>query len=156
MVHCRWRALGQALLIYLSIGSCALTAQQNQPGRETFGEMIAFARLASVACGRLAPDAEEFHALALRTLVKPPLTEKRLSPKRRTSSSFEFVSGFASGASATPMKWPKLAFWLRFSENKISWSKTTTEHFGQATGAIDECLLARKDPPSFPNTGPRA
>jgi hypothetical protein len=45
-----WRALGQAVLIYLSIGSCALTAQQNQPGSETFSEMIAFARLASVAC----------------------------------------------------------------------------------------------------------
>ena len=119
-----WRALGQAVLIYLSIGSCALTAQQNQPGRETFGEMIAFARLASVACGRLAPDAEGFHALALRTLVKPPLTEKEIVAKEKTSSSFEFVSGFASGASATPMKWPKLAFWLRFSENKISWSKT--------------------------------
>jgi hypothetical protein len=79
-------------LIYLSIGSCALTAQQNQPGRETFGEMIAFARLASVACGRLAPDAEGFHALALRTLVKPPLTEKEIVAKEKETMSEEWLS----------------------------------------------------------------
>ena len=40
--------------------------------------MVAFARLASVACERLAPDAEGFHALALVTLVKPPLTEEEI------------------------------------------------------------------------------
>jgi hypothetical protein len=40
--------------------------------------MIAFARLASVACERLAPDAEGFRALALLRLVKPPLTEKEI------------------------------------------------------------------------------
>src|SRR5262249_28086555 len=83
MVPYTWRVLGEAVLIYLSIGGCALTAQQNQPGRETFGEMIAFARLASVACERLAPDAEGFHALALRTLVKPPLTEKEIAAKEK-------------------------------------------------------------------------
>jgi hypothetical protein len=38
--------------------------------------MIAFARLASVPCQRLAPDADSFHALALRRLIKPPITEK--------------------------------------------------------------------------------
>ena len=89
-----WRALGQAVLIYLSIGSCALTAQQNQPGRETFGEMIAFARLASVACGRLAPDAEGFHALALRTLVKPPLTEKEIVAKEKDVKQLRVRLGF--------------------------------------------------------------
>ena len=40
--------------------------------------MVAFARLASVACARLAPDAEGFRALALLTLVKPPLTEEEI------------------------------------------------------------------------------
>ena len=95
MVHSTWGALGQAVLIYLSIGSCALTAQQNQPGRDTFGEMIAFARLASVACERLAPDAEGFHAPALRTLIKPPLTEKEIVAKeqgRQAASSSSRVS----------------------------------------------------------------
>jgi len=94
MVHFRWRALGQAFLIYLSIGSCALTAQQNQPGRETFSEMIAFARLASVACERLAPDAEGFHALALRTLVKPPLTEKEIVAKEKDVKQLRVRLGF--------------------------------------------------------------
>jgi hypothetical protein len=45
---------------------------------EAFAEMIAFARLGSVACERLAPDAESFHSLALLTLVKPPLTEDEI------------------------------------------------------------------------------
>jgi hypothetical protein len=94
MVHSTWRTLGQAVLIYLSIGSCALTAQQNQPGRETFGEMIAFARLASVACERLAPDAEGFHALALRTLVKPPLTEKEIVAKEKDVKQLRVRLGF--------------------------------------------------------------
>ncbi|SRR6266446_1720536 len=89
-----WRALGQAVLIYLSIGSCALTAQQNQPGRDTFGEMIAFARLASVACERLAPDAEGFHALALRTLIKPPLTEKEIVAKEKAVKQLRVRLGF--------------------------------------------------------------
>ena len=65
-------------MICLAIGGCGATAQDNRPGRETFAKMIAFARLASIACERLAPDAEGFHALALLTLVKPPLTEKEI------------------------------------------------------------------------------
>jgi hypothetical protein len=40
--------------------------------------MIAFARLGSVPCKRLAPDAENFPALALLTLVKPPLTKDEI------------------------------------------------------------------------------
>jgi hypothetical protein len=70
-------------LTYLAIGSCVVTARDNQPGRETFAEMIAFARLASVACERLAPDAEGLHALALLTLIKPPLTEKEILAKEK-------------------------------------------------------------------------
>ena len=70
-------------MTYLAIGSCAVTAQDNQPGRETFAEMIAFARLASVACERLAPDAEGLNALALLTLIKPPLAEKEILAKEQ-------------------------------------------------------------------------
>jgi hypothetical protein len=58
VVHSTWRAIGQAVSIYLAIGSCAVTAQDNRPGRATFAEMIAYARLAVGACERLAPDAE--------------------------------------------------------------------------------------------------
>ena len=71
-----------------------MTAQQNQPGRDTFGEMIAFARLASVACERLAPDAEGFHALALRTLVKPPPTEKEIVAKEKDVKQLRVRLGF--------------------------------------------------------------
>ena len=77
-----WRA-GQTVSIYLMIGSCAVTAQDNRPGRATFAEMIAFARLASVACQHLAPDADSFHALALRRLVKPSTTEEEIAAKVR-------------------------------------------------------------------------
>jgi hypothetical protein len=73
-------------LIYLAIGSCAVTAQDNRPGRATFAEMVAYARLAAVACERLAPDVEGFHALALMRLVKPPLTEKEIGAKERDVS----------------------------------------------------------------------
>jgi hypothetical protein len=70
-------------LVYLVIGSCVGTAQDNRPDRATFAEMIAFARLASVACERQAPDAEGLRALALRTLIKPPLTEKEIVAKEK-------------------------------------------------------------------------
>jgi hypothetical protein len=83
MVHSPWRALGQAGLIYLAIGSCAVRAQDNRPGRATFAEMIAYARIAAGACERLAPDAEGFHAFALMRLIKPPLTEKELGAKEK-------------------------------------------------------------------------
>jgi hypothetical protein len=75
-----WRALGQAALIYLTIGASAVTAQDTQPGRTTLAEMIAFARLGSVACERVVPDAEGFHALALQRFINPPLTEKEIRP----------------------------------------------------------------------------
>jgi hypothetical protein len=70
-------------LIYVAIGSCAVTAQDHRPGRATFAEMIAYARLAADACERLAPDAEGFHALALMRLIKPPLTEKEIFAKEK-------------------------------------------------------------------------
>jgi hypothetical protein len=81
--HPTWRALRQAGLVYLAIGNCAVTAQDNRPSRATFAEMIAYARLAGGACERLAPDAEGFHALALMRLIKPPLTEKELGAKEK-------------------------------------------------------------------------
>jgi hypothetical protein len=79
------RALGQAVLVYLAIASSAATAQDTQPGRGTFAEMVAFARLGSVACQRLAPDVEGFHALALLRLIKPPLTDNAIVAKEKES-----------------------------------------------------------------------
>jgi hypothetical protein len=78
-----WRALGQIVLIYFAAGAAAVTAQDTQPGRATFAEMIAFARLASVPCQHLAPDADSFRALALRRLIKPPIAEKEIAPKEK-------------------------------------------------------------------------
>jgi hypothetical protein len=59
LAHSTSRAIGQAVSIYLAIGSCAVTAQDNRPGRATFAEMIAYARLAVRACEHLAPDADD-------------------------------------------------------------------------------------------------
>src|SRR5262249_15889531 len=116
-----WRALGQVVLVYFGVGGAAVTAQEAQPGRATFAEMIAFARLASVPCQRLAPDADSFHALALRRLIKPPITEEEIAAKeKKTSSGFEFVSGLANGAGAMPAKWSRPVFSFRFYEGKIS------------------------------------
>ena len=79
-----WRVLGQAVLVYLAIASSAATAEDSQPGRGgTLAEMVAFARLGSVACQRLAPDVEGFHALALQRLIKPPLGEKEIVAKEK-------------------------------------------------------------------------
>jgi hypothetical protein len=41
------RALGQVVIVYFAINGSAVTAQDLQPGRATFAEMVAFARLAS-------------------------------------------------------------------------------------------------------------
>jgi hypothetical protein len=78
-----WRALGQVVLVYFGVGGAAVTAEDTQPGRATFAETIAFARLASVPCQRLAPDADSFHALALRRLIKPPITEEEIAAKEK-------------------------------------------------------------------------
>ena len=78
-----WRALGQVVLVYFAVGGAAVTAQDTQPGRATFAEMIAYARVAVGACERLAPDAEGFHALALMRLIKPPITEKEIVAKEK-------------------------------------------------------------------------
>ena len=121
-----WRALGQVVLVYFAVGGAAVTAQDTQPGRATFAEMIAFARLAPVPCQRLAPDADSFHALALRRLIKPPITEEEIAAKKKTSSGFEFVSGLATGASAMPAKWSRRVFSFRFYEDKISVPVTLT------------------------------
>jgi hypothetical protein len=45
--------------------------------------MVAFTRLGSVACQRLAPDVEGFHALALLRLIKPPLTDNAIVAKEK-------------------------------------------------------------------------
>src|SRR5260370_6877810 len=45
---------------------------------------------------------------------------KKLQPKKKTSSGFEFVSGLADGASAMPAKWSRPVFSFRFYEGKIS------------------------------------
>ena len=72
-----------AVSIYLAIGTCAATAQDNRPGRATFAEMIAYARLAGGACERLAPEGDGFYARALMRLIKPPLTEKEIVAKEK-------------------------------------------------------------------------
>jgi hypothetical protein len=51
--------------------------------RAKFAEMVAFSRLGSVACQRLAPDVEGFHALRLLRLIKPPLTKKEIAAKEK-------------------------------------------------------------------------
>jgi hypothetical protein len=67
-------------LVYFAVGGAAVTAQDSRPARATFAEMIAFAR---IACQRLAPDADSFHALALRGLIKPPITEEEIAAKEK-------------------------------------------------------------------------
>src|SRR5258708_39534540 len=68
-----WRVLGQVVLVYFGVGGAAVTAVDTQPGRATFSEMIAFARLASVPCQRLSLDSDSFHTLALRRSCKPTI-----------------------------------------------------------------------------------
>src|SRR5256885_15895499 len=53
-------------------------------------------------------------------LFNHPSPRKRLLPKKKTLSGFEFVSGSADGASAMPAKWSKPVFSFRFYEGKIS------------------------------------
>src|SRR6266516_7950855 len=53
-------------------------------------------------------------------LFNRPSPRKRLLPKKKTSSGFEFVSGLAAGASAMPAKWSRRVFSFRFYEGKIS------------------------------------
>src|SRR5262245_58326901 len=53
-------------------------------------------------------------------LFNRPSPRKRLLPKKKTSSGFEFVSGLADGASAMPAKWSRPVFSFRFYEGKIS------------------------------------
>jgi hypothetical protein len=77
------RALGQVIIVYFAISGSAVTAQDLQPGRATFAEMIAFARLASLPCKRLAPDVEGFHALVLQRLIKPPLAQEEIAAKEK-------------------------------------------------------------------------
>jgi hypothetical protein len=115
-------------LVYLAVGSAAVTAQDTQPGRATFAEMIAFARLASVPCQRLAPDADSFHAWRSGGSLNRPSPRKRLLPKKKISSGFEFVSGLADGASAMPAKWRRRIFSFRFYEGKISVPVTLTSY----------------------------
>jgi len=91
-----WRALGQVALVYFAVGGAAVTAQHAQPGRATFAEMIAFARLASVPCQRLAPDADSFHALALRRLIKPPITEEEIAAKEKDIKRLRVRLGLSS------------------------------------------------------------
>src|SRR5215813_531732 len=53
-------------------------------------------------------------------LLNRPSPRKRLLPKKKTSSGFEFDSGLADGASAMPAKWIRPVFSFRFYEGKIS------------------------------------
>ena len=60
------------------------SAQDNQPGRETFAEMIAFARLA--------------YALALLAFIKPPLAEKEILAKEKDVRQLREVGLFVAGS----------------------------------------------------------
>src|SRR5205085_6593721 len=53
-------------------------------------------------------------------LFNRPSPRKRLLPKKKTLSGFEFVSGSADGASAMPAKWSRPVFSFRFYEGKIN------------------------------------
>ena len=90
-----WRALGQIVLVYFAVGGAAVT-QDTQPGRATFAEMIAFARRASVPCQRLAPDADTVHALALRRLIQPPITEAEIAAKEKDIKRLRVRLGLSS------------------------------------------------------------
>ena len=59
-------------------------------------------------------------------LLNRPSPRKKLLPKKKTSSGFEFVSGLADGASAMPAKWSRRVFSFRFYEGKISVPVTLT------------------------------
>src|ERR1700730_17374953 len=64
--------------------SLALQLQRRtRSPRGTLAEMVAFARLGSVACQRLVPDVEGIHALAFLRLIKPPLTDKEIVTKEK-------------------------------------------------------------------------
>ena len=70
-----WRALGQVVIVYFAINCSALTAQDLQPGRATFAEMVAFARLASVPCKRSlkgVPSRRVYGLRGNRTDAMPP------------------------------------------------------------------------------------
>ena len=89
------RALGQVILVFFALGGTAVTAQDTQLGRATFAEMIAFARLASVPCQHLAPDADSFRALALRRLIKPPISEEEIAVKEKEIKRLRVRLGFS-------------------------------------------------------------
>src|SRR5262249_48947352 len=59
-------------------------------------------------------------------LLNRPSLRKRLLPKKKTSSRFEFASGLAAGASAMPAKWSRRVSSFRFYEGKISVHVTLT------------------------------
>jgi hypothetical protein len=108
------RALGQIILVYFAVGGPAVVAQDTQPGRATFAEMIAFGRLASVRCQHLAPDADSFRAQALRRLIKPPIAEEEIAAKEKDVKRLRVCLGLGDGASAMPAKWSRPVSSFRF------------------------------------------
>jgi hypothetical protein len=121
-----WRALGQVVLVYFAVRGAAVTAQDTQPGRATFAEMIAFARLASLPCQRLAPDADSFHALALRRLIKPPITEEEIAAKEKDIKRLRVRLGLSSWCKRYAGQRSRRVFSFRFYEDKISVHVTLT------------------------------
>jgi hypothetical protein len=107
-------------LVYFAVGGAAVTAQNTQPGRATFAEMIAFVRLASVPCQRLAPDADSFHALALRRLIQPPITEEEIAAKGKDIKRLRIRLGLSRWCKRYAGHWSRPAFSFRFYEGKIS------------------------------------
>lgn len=72
--------------------------------------MVAFARLASVVCERVAPDADSYHGFALQKLIKPSLTEKEIAAREKEVKSFEIVWDLRDGVDAMPPRWSKRVF----------------------------------------------
>src|SRR5262249_52426459 len=101
-------------------GGAAVTAQDTQPGRATFAEMIAFARLASVPCQRLAPDADSFQAPALRRLIQPPITEEEIAAKEKDIKRLRVRLGLSRWCKRYAGQWSRPVFSFRFYEGKIS------------------------------------
>src|SRR5262245_45633678 len=46
-------------------------------------------------CQRLAPDADSFHALALRRLIQPPITEEEIAAKEKDIKRLRVRLGFS-------------------------------------------------------------
>src|SRR4029450_6285198 len=78
-------------------------------------------------------------------LSNRPSPRKRLLPKKKTSSGFEFVSGLAAGASAMPAKWSRPVFSFRFYEGKISCALCLPKIISERNGGAGQTIAACRE-----------